>query len=233
MDGEAHEQEKLKRVAAEAALEFIRDGNVVGLGTGSTVRYLLLALGERVRQGLQIKGVPTSQATAEFAGTLGIPLLPYDESWTIDVTIDGADQVDPHYNLIKGGGGALLREKIVAAAARHFVVIVDAGKRSPVLGHPMPLPVEVIPFGWRSTARLIKELGWEGALRTRNGEVFRTDSGNYILDVPIDRIDSPAELETRLNRIPGVVENGLFVGRTGTLIVGGTNDVLVESVPGR
>lgn len=233
MNAQTHDQEALKRAAAEAALEYVRDGAVVGLGTGSTVRHLLLAMGKRLRSGFRIKGVPTSHATAELAKSLGIPLLPYDEAWPIEIAIDGADQVDPHYNLIKGGGGALLREKIVAAAARHFVVIVDAGKRTSFLGHPMPLPVEVIPFGWQSTARLIKELGWDGSLRMQQGEVFTTDGGNYILDLKIDRIDDPARLETQLNGIPGVVENGLFVGRAGTLIVGSPQGVQVEKVTAR
>jgi len=230
MNEQAHDQETLKRAAAEAALDYVRDGAVVGLGTGSTVRHLLRALGERVKSGFRIKGVPTSHATAELAKSLGIHLLPSDEAWPIEVAIDGADQVDPHYNMIKGGGGALLREKIVAAAAHHFIVIVDAGKRTSFLGHPMPLPVEVIPFGWQSTARLIKELGWEGSLRMHKGEVFHTDSGNYILDLNIDRIDDPARLETQLNGIPGVVENGLFVGRAGTLIVGTPTGIKVETV---
>ena len=227
----SEEQEALKKTASEAALQFIRDGDVVGLGTGSTVRYLLLALGERVKSGFRVQGVPTSKATAELARSLGIPLLPEEENWPIEVAIDGADQVDANFSLIKGGGGALLREKIVAAAARRFIVIVDAGKCLSCLGHPMPVPVEVNRFGWRSTAQRIKELGWEGKIRKRNGEVFLTDGNHYILDVEIERIEDPAKVETQLNLIPGVVENGLFVGRTHTLIVGTANGVEIRRAP--
>ena len=174
---------------------------------------------------------PTSKATAELARSLGIPLLPEEENWPIEVAIDGADQVDANFSLIKGGGGALLREKIVAAAARRFIVIVDSGKCLSCLGHPMPVPVEVNRFGWRSTAQRIKELGWEGKIRKRNGEVFLTDGNHYILDVEIERIEDPAKVETQLNLIPGVVENGLFVGRTHTLIVGAANGVEIRQAP--
>lgn len=222
------EQEALKRTAAEAALAYVRDGDVVGLGTGSTVRHFLLALEERVRSGMRVQGVPTSQETATLAMQLGIPLLSSEQEWAIDVAVDGADQVDPQLNLIKGGGGALLREKIVAAAAHRFIVIVDAAKRVPVLGHPFPLPVEVIPFGWPNTSRMIKALGGEVTIRQRNGEIFRTDGGHFILDLKIDRIEDPAELEIRLNRIPGVVENGLFTGRTSILIVGTSQGIEIQ-----
>src|SRR5919112_1107709 len=143
--------EPLKKLAAEAALDYLKDGYVVGLGTGSTVRYLLTALEQRVRGGLKITGVPTSDETAELAEKAGIPLLSDDDMWPIDVAIDGADQVDPQLNLIKGGGGALLREKIVAANARRMIIMVDDSKRVPVLGDTFPLPIEVLPFGWRTT----------------------------------------------------------------------------------
>jgi len=212
--------EALKKAAAEQAVGYVRDGMVVGLGTGSTAKLMILALGERVQGGLSIRGVPTSRETAELARSNDIPLLEDGDGWTIDVAIDGADQVDARLNLIKGGGGALLREKIVAAAARQFIVIVDHTKRAPVLGHPVPLPVEVEPFGWRSTARRIEELGGKTVLRERGGKIFKTEGGHYLLDLHLDRIEDPASLEVRLNRIPGVVENGLFVGRTDLLIVG-------------
>ena len=212
--------DELKRQAAIKAVEYVRDGMVVGLGTGSTARHVIVALGERVRKGLRIKGVPTSQETAKLARKAKIPLLQNDEVWPIDVAIDGADQVDPQFNLVKGGGGALLKEKIVAAAAQRFVVVVDPSKRVPVLGGSFPLPVEVMPFGWRNTARQIDALGGKSELRKKNGKVFITEARHYILDVHFPRINDPAALEAALNRIPGVVENGLFVARTSVLIVG-------------
>lgn len=211
----------LKKAAALKAIEFVRDGMVVGLGTGSTTKHLLVALGEQVRAGMKLRGVPTSQETAAIARESGIPLIDSENRWEIDVAIDGADQVDPHFNLIKGGGGALLKEKIVAASAKQFIVMVDHTKQVPVLGGSFPLPIEVIPFGWGSTAREIEALTKSRAvLRERKGIPFKTEAGNLIVDVHIDRISQPGELETVLNLIPGVVETGLFVGRTNVLIVG-------------
>ena len=222
--------EALKESAARAAVEYVKDGYVVGLGTGSTARYVVLALGELVKAGLKIKGVPTSLGTAELARQQGIPLIDQDNAWIIDVAIDGADQVDPGFNLIKGGGGALLKEKIVAASAKQFIVLVDQTKRVPVLGGSFPLPIEVIPFGWGSTAREIKVLTKSPVvLRERDGLPFKTEAGHVILDVHLPRIDNPRELEIALNQIPGVVETGLFVGRTDLLIVGTANGV--ESYP--
>ena len=218
--------EALKERAARAAVEYVKDGHVVGLGTGSTARYVVLALGERVKTGLMIKGVPTSRETAELARQQGIPLIDQNNAWIIDVAIDGADQVDHDFNLIKGGGGALLKEKIVAASAKQFIVLVDHTKRVPVLGGSFPLPVEVIPFGWGSTARKIEALTQSRVvLRERNGLPFNTEAGHVILDVHLPRIDNPRELEIALNLIPGVVETGLFVGRTDLLIVGTPNGV--------
>ena len=218
--------EALKELAARAAVEYVKDGHVVGLGTGSTARYVVLALGERVKAGLTIKGVPTSRETAELARQQGIPLIDQDNAWIIDVAIDGADQVDPGFNLIKGGGGALLKEKIVAASAKQFIVLVDHTKRVPVLGGSFPLPIEVIPFGWGSTAREIEALTKSRVvLRERNGSPFNTEAGHVILDVHLPRIDNPRELEIALNLIPGVIETGLFVGRTDLLIVGTPNGV--------
>jgi ribose 5-phosphate isomerase A len=220
--------EDLKRQAAETAVAHVRDGMVVGLGTGSTARYVVLALGERVKAGLTIRGVPTSRDTAELARQSGIPLLETEDSWAIDVDIDGADQVDPQLNLIKGGGGALLKEKIVAMAARQVIIVVDHTKLVPALGNSFPLPVEVVPFGWGSTARQMEALGMKPVLRERNGRIFRTEAGHYILDLHVGRIENPAELETRLNLVPGVVETGLFVGRTDLLIVGSPSGVEVR-----
>lgn len=213
--------EALKERAARAAVEYVKDGYVVGLGTGSTARYVVLALGERMKAGLKIRGVPTSRETAELAKQQGIPLIDQENAWVIDVAIDGADQVDPDLNLIKGGGGALLKEKIVAASAKQFIVLVDHTKRVPVLGGSFPLPIEVIPFGWGSTAREIEALTKSRVvLRERNGVPFKTESGNLIVDVRIDRINQPRNLEISLNKIPGIVETGLFVNRTDVLIVG-------------
>ena len=224
--------EALKERAAKAAVEYVKDGHVVGLGTGSTARYVVLALGERVKAGLRIKGVPTSRETAELARQQGIPLIDQDNAWVIDVAIDGADQVDPGFNLIKGGGGALLKEKIVAASAKQFIVLVDHTKQVSVLGGSFPLPIEVIPFGWGSTAREIEALTKSRVvLRERNGALFKTEAGNMIVDVHIDRIDQPRDLEIALNQIPGVVETGLFVNRTDVLIVGTPQGVLTQHAP--
>lgn len=216
-----------KREAARASMSYVQDGQVVGLGTGSTARHVILALAERVTAGLRVRGVPTSRETADLARAHGIPLLETEDAWAIDVAIDGADQVDPCLNLIKGGGGALLKEKIVAAAARRLIIVVDHTKQVPVLGHPFPLPVEVAAFGWGSTARQIERLGFKAVIRQRDGRPYRTEAGNHILDLQIDRIDNPAALETQLNLLPGVVETGLFVGRTDVLIVGAPSGVQV------
>ncbi len=225
------QQESGKRAAGEAALDFIRDGALVGLGTGSTVKYFLQALGERVQAGLRVRGVPTSRETAELARQWQIPLLPEQGEWELDVAVDGADQVDPHFHLIKGGGGALLREKIVAGAARTFVVLVDHTKCVPVLGNPMPVPVEVTPFGWPQSAKQLEALGGVPTLRKKQGAVFETDGGHYILDWLVDSIPDPVQLEACLNRIPGVVENGLFVNRTSTLIIGSPDGVEIKHCP--
>lgn len=225
--------ETLKRRAAVAAVEYVRDGMVVGLGTGSTAKHVVLTLAERVRAGLEMKGVPTSRETAELARRSGITLLETEDEWVIDLAIDGADQVDPHLNLIKGGGGALLREKIIAAAARQLIIVIDQTKRVPVLGNPIPLPIEVVPFGWGSTAREIEELGIKAVLRKRDGGIFRTEGGHYILDLHVDRIEDPVSLEAQLKAIPGVVETGLFVGRTDLLIVGTPQGVEIQKASRR
>jgi ribose 5-phosphate isomerase A len=224
--------DQLKKAAALKAIEFIRDGMVVGLGTGSTAKHMIMALGDKVRAGMKLRGVPTSQETAALARQAGIPLLDAENRWEINVAIDGADQVDPHFNLIKGGGGALLKEKIVAASSKQFIVMVDHTKQVPVLGGSFPLPIEVISFGWGSTAREIEALTKSRVvLRERNGVPFKTEAGNLIVDVHIDRISQPGELETALNLIPGVVETGLFVGRTNVLIVGSPQGVQTLHVP--
>ncbi|WP_447964218.1 ribose-5-phosphate isomerase RpiA [Nitrospira sp. Ecomares 2.1] len=211
-----------KAQAALKALEFIHDEQILGLGTGSTVHHFLAALGQRVQQGLRVRGVPTSEATAVYAKQLGIPLLNDEEPWDIDVAVDGADQVDPQLNLIKGGGGALMREKIVANAARQFIVIVDQAKQVPHLGLPFPLPVEIVPFGWRTTQRHLENLGWPSPLRYKDGQPFLTDNGNYIADLHIPEITDPSALDSSIRQIPGVVECGLFLMMT-SLVITGTN----------
>ncbi|HMS82972.1 MAG TPA: ribose-5-phosphate isomerase RpiA [Nitrospira sp.] len=224
--------EKLKKDAALKAVEFVRDGMVVGLGTGSTAKHLVIALGERVRAGMKLRGVPTSQETGALAKQYGIPLIDAENRWAIDVAIDGADQVDPQFNLIKGGGGALLKEKIVAASAKQFIVMVDHTKQVPVLGGSFPLPIEVIPFGWGNTACAIEALTKSlVVLRERNGAPFKTEAGHLIIDVHMNRIDHPGELETALNLIPGVVETGLFVNRTHIVLVGTAQGVQTLHVP--
>ena len=224
----------LKRQAAIRSVDYVRDGMVVGLGTGSTAKHVIIALGERVKQGLKIKGVPTSWETAVLAHKHDIELIETEDEWSIDVTIDGADQVDPQLNLVKGGGGALLKEKVVAAAARQLIIVVDHTKCVPILGKPFPLPIEVVPFGWGSTARQIEALGYTVVLRKRDEHIFKTEAGHYILDMQIERIDNPAELDVQLNAVPGVVETGLFVGRTDILIVGTPAGVkITEAEPRR
>ncbi|MDH4082821.1 MAG: ribose-5-phosphate isomerase RpiA [Nitrospira sp.] len=230
----SHNLDGFKKAAALKAVEFVRDGMVVGLGTGSTAKHLVIALGDHVRAGMKLRGVPTSQETATLAREVGIPLLDSENRWEIDVAIDGADQVDPGFNLIKGGGGALLKEKIVAASAKQFIVMVDHTKQVPVLGGSFPLPIEVIPFGWGSTAREIERVTKSPViLRTRQGAPFKTEAGHFIVDVQINRIDQPAELETALNSIPGVVGTGLFVGRTNIVIVGTPQGVQTLHAPQR
>jgi ribose 5-phosphate isomerase A len=221
-----------KRQAALKATDYVHNGMVVGLGTGTTSKHLIIALGERVRAGLRIQAVPTSHDTAALARQSGIPLIESDNAWMIDVAIDGADQVDSALNLVKGGGGALLKEKIVAAAAKRFIVMVDHTKLVPALGGSFPLPIEVVPFGWGSTAQHIERVsGGRAVLRERHGAVFQTEAGHVILDLHMPAIDDPATLETALNQIPGIVETGLFIGRTSILIVGRAQGVDVTHAP--
>ncbi|MCQ8185158.1 ribose-5-phosphate isomerase RpiA [Parvularcula maris] len=208
-----------KRHAANAALELIGDGMKLGLGTGSTAALFLDALAEKVRGGLDIEGVPTSQRTEERARELGIPLFQPDETTRLDLVIDGADEIDAQGRMIKGGGGAMLGEKIVASAAAKFVLVADVSKRVGTLGR-FPLPVEVVPFAYATTIRAIREtltaLGYEGAkveLRGAEGGGFaETDSGNLIADLHLGRIMEPEELDAALTLIPGVVTTGLFIG---------------------
>jgi ribose 5-phosphate isomerase A len=207
----------LKRRAAEAAVAYVEDGMRLGLGTGSTAAHFVTLLGKRVAEGLQVRGVPTSEATAELARRAGVPLATLDEMPELDLDVDGADEIGPGLALIKGGGGALLREKIVAKASQRMIVIADSAKHVPELG-AFPLPIEVVPFGLTATVlaveRVAIELGLNPAidLRRKDGELFVTDSGNRILDASFGRIPDPEALAHRLAEIPGVVEHGLFLG---------------------
>jgi ribose 5-phosphate isomerase A len=219
----ANEQEK--EAAGRAAAKLVRDGDIVGLGTGSTAYFAVVALGERVKAGLKISGIPTSLQTAELARAVGIPLTTLDEHPEIDITIDGADEIDPKLNLIKGGGGALLREKVVASVTKKMVVVADSGKIVSVLGK-FPLPVEVISFARRVVEKKIVALGGSPKLRTKpDGSAFLTDNGNQILDCSFGTIADPAGLARELNGTPGVVEHGLFIGLAKLALVGRGNSV--------
>jgi ribose 5-phosphate isomerase A len=219
-----------KRQAAARAVEFVEDGQIVGLGTGSTATHAIRELADRMRAGLRITGVPTSEASAGLARDLGIPLVDLNDVESIDVTIDGADEVDPAYNLIKGAGGAQTREKLVARATRLQVIVVDAGKLVDRLGTRFPLPVEVVPFGWRTAQRRLAALGCVAELRGAGDSPFITDNGNFVLDCRFGSIDDPAGLEAAIKQIPAVVESGLFVGLTDRLVVAGADGVHVTNV---
>ena len=206
----ANDQEK--EAAAQASLRFVKDGQVVGLGTGSTAAYFIKLLGEEVKNGLRVRGIPTSVRSRELAVSLGIPLITLDDCQEIDVTVDGADEVDPQLRLIKGGGGALLREKIVASATRQMIVVADASKQVQRLGK-FPLPVEVIRFAQALVAKRIAALGADAELRRdAAGNAYLTDENNYILDCRFGEIRDPDRLARELSEMPGVVEHGLFIG---------------------
>ncbi|ATL46623.1 ribose 5-phosphate isomerase A [Chitinophaga caeni] len=216
-----------KKAAGEKAAEYVESGMNIGLGTGSTVYYTILKLGEQVKSGMKLKAIATSLATEKLAKECGIPIVDFSATQELDLTIDGADEVDGKWNLIKGGGGALMREKIVAAASREFIVVVDASKKVDYLGK-FPLPVEVIPFGWEVTLKHIKALCRTAYLRTKGAEIFVTDNNNYIVDMPIKSIISPKQLELQLREIPGVAVTGLFIGMASKVIVGETDGKVVE-----
>ncbi|MDA9425066.1 MULTISPECIES: ribose-5-phosphate isomerase RpiA [Bradyrhizobium] len=229
--------DQLKRQAAARALEEVRDGMQLGLGTGSTAKHFVELLGERVAAGLKVVGVPTSEATRLDAVRCGVPLTTLDEIDHLDITVDGADEIDPELNLIKGGGGALLREKIVAAASDRMIVIADDTKWVPTLGR-FPLPVEVIPFGLGATLRAIEkafaECGVSGQMAVRkakdgdkDGHVFVTDGGHWIVDAQLGRIVDPPGLAKALSAIPGVVEHGLFIGLASSAVLAGGEGIRV------
>ncbi|KAA0003903.1 MAG: ribose-5-phosphate isomerase RpiA [Thermoplasmata archaeon] len=206
--------EKLKKIAAYHAVRYIENDMVVGLGTGSTAAYAIKKIGEMVKDGLKIIAIPTSLSTENLAKKMGIPIATLNDYPYIDITIDGADQVDANLNLIKGGGGALLREKMVASCSRKKIIIVDESKI--VEKFSFPLPVEIVKFGWKSTSKKLAKLGFTPCLRKN----FITDNGNYILDCEYDTIKDVKEMEREINNIPGVVENGLFIDLATEIIVG-------------
>jgi ribose 5-phosphate isomerase A len=206
----ANDQEK--EAAARASLQFVKDGQVVGLGTGSTAAFFIRLLAEKVKAGLRIRGIPTSVRSGELAESLGIPLTTLDECQEIDVTVDGADEVDPQLRLIKGGGGAMLREKIVASATKQLVIVADASKQVAVLGK-FPLPVEVIGFAQALVAKRIGELGAQVSVRKgADGQPYVTDEHHHILDCRFGVIRDADLLAQELSDMPGVVEHGLFIG---------------------
>jgi ribose 5-phosphate isomerase A len=229
--------ETQKRAAAARALDFVEPGMRLGLGTGSTARHFVELLAERVRAGLRVVAVPTSESTRRDAERLGVPLTSLDETPELDLTVDGADEIAPDLALIKGGGGALLREKIVASASAHMVVIADGSKWVATLGR-FPLPIEVVPFGLAATRRAIEAAaaaaGCPGPAllrKTRDGLPFVSDCGHWILDAALSRIAEPGALADRLARIPGLVEHGLFIGLAQTAILASPNGVRLVGRP--
>jgi len=212
--------EREKELAAATGVALVQHGMVVGLGTGSTAEIAIRQLGERVKAGLDIQGVPTSLRTEGLARDLGIPLTTLDDRPQVDLTLDGADEVDPNLALIKGGGGAHFREKVVARASRQEVILVDSGKLVKRLGERFPVPVEVHRFGWRVAATELSLLGCTPVLREAGAQPFLTDNGNHILDCRFAGIDDPGELERTLNNVPGVLENGIFAGLVSLVVVG-------------
>ena len=222
-----------KKLAALKSVDYIENGMAVGLGSGSTARLFVQALGDRVRNGLEVKGIPTSKKTKALAIEVGIPLTDFGKIHRLDVTVDGADEIDPNLNLIKGGWGALLREKIVAMATDCFIVVADSRKLVKTRG-VFPLPVEVIPFGWQNVAENISSLNAVVELRVKaDGQPFRTSQKNFVLDCRFEAIPDPEMLGEKLRRIIGVVEHGLFVGMTNTAIIGKNGSVEIISGKGK
>ena len=210
-----------KKAAAEAACAYITSGTIIGLGTGSTADFAVRHIGELVQKGLDVRGVATSVKTEKLAREVGIPLVDLNDVEAIDVTIDGADEVDPKLDLIKGLGGALLREKIVASISQRQIIVVDPSKIVTRIGTRSPLPVEVLPFGASVVERRLKRSGYHPALRMRDGKPFVTDNGNLVLDLTfLTGIGDARKVEREINNIPGVVENGLFLSLTWRVIVG-------------
>jgi len=224
------DRERMKQLACQRAVQEVQDGMALGLGTGSTVYYFLHELGRMVREGMRLTGVPTSIQTAQLATQLAIPLTTLDDQPHLDLAVDGADEVDDHLNLVKGAGGALLREKIIAASAARFLVVVDDGKLVTRLGERYPLPVEVVPFGHTPAIRAVEGLGARVTLRRgTDGQPWISDNGNYILDCRFGPIADPVVLQKELLAIPAVIESGLFLNMTDTVIVGDAEGVRLLS----
>lgn len=220
-----------KQLAAEKAVSFLEDGMTVGLGTGTTAYWAIEKIGEKVnKENWKIRAIATSLRSEEQARLLGIPIFSFAEIGIIDVTIDGADEVDDQLHLIKGGGGALLREKIVATNSRQMIVVADQSKKVKNLGR-FPLPVEVVLFGWQRTFEKLKALGCDPERRMNGGEPYITDNGNYIVDCAFGKIDDPALLHDRINAITGVVDNGLFIQIASKLVLGFENGS-IQVIPG-
>jgi ribose 5-phosphate isomerase A len=217
--------EEQKKAAAQAAVDLVRPGMKIGLGTGSTANYFIDLLGAKVRDGFDVKAVPTSRATYDRAKNNGITLITLEEHPRLDLTVDGADEFDGNFNLIKGGGGALLMEKIVASSSRYMFVIADESKRVTRLGKH-PLPIEVVPFGFKATAWKIENalkscnLAAKLTVRVKDGKPFQTDAGHIIIDAAIGWIPDPVKLSNLLNILPGVVDHGLFIGICGRVLLG-------------
>jgi ribose 5-phosphate isomerase A len=221
-------QDELKQKAAHRAVELVESGMIVGLGTGSTTSFAVIRIAERIKSGdlKDVVGIPTSIRTEKLARDLNIPLATLDEQPEIDVTIDGADEVDPELNLIKGGGGALLREKVVAQASRTNIIIVDESKLSECLGTHWALPVEVIPFAAQTETNFLESLGASVRVRgTEKGQPYKTDQNNYILDAHFGAMSDPAALAAKLNARAGIIEHGLFLGLASEVIVAAEDDI--------
>jgi ribose 5-phosphate isomerase A len=208
-----------KQIAGQQAALYVEDGMRIGLGTGSTAYWAIHAIADRVKQGLKIEAIPTSKATEKLARELGIPLTDFSHVKNLNLTIDGADEVDANLQLIKGGGGALFREKLVAAASDQLIIVVDESKEVDVLGAFL-LPVEIAVFAWQTTAKRISGIGCTPQLRHKAGQAYITDNGNYILDCHFERITDPAGLNHQLDAIIGVVEHGLFVDMADLVVIG-------------
>ena len=220
---------KEKKAAAEKAVEFIESGMLVGLGTGSTVKFMIESLSKKIKNGLDIKTISTSNATSKFAESLGITVLNFSDVDEIDLTIDGADEVDSNLNGIKGGGGALLYEKIVASSSKKNIWMVDSTKRVELLGR-FPLPLEVVPFGANQTFNKLFSLGYNPKFRMVDGKNYITDGNHYIIDLQLNKIKNPEELNNKLLQIPGVIETGLFLGVCDLLIVSEGDECKIISV---
>ena len=216
-----------KQLSAEAACDYVKDGMIVGLGTGTTAEFAVRKIGKLVRDGLSIRGIPTSNRTKELAEAEGIPLIDFSESMFIDLTIDGADEIDGNLNMIKGGGAALLQEKIVASVSKAEIIVVNRTKLVDQLG-AFPLPVEVIPFGWQVVFNQLESLHGNPDLRLNKGQPQVTDQGNYIIDCHFRKIENPKLLEHQLNMIPGVVENGLFINLCTKMILADGEQLIVK-----